>query len=309
MLKQFSVVLMLVAALSACKSDRSSDTTGTPTGSQAGENSAPLIYGVPVGKAKAASTYEFRPVSQDPNGDSLHFAIRNLPAWASFNEHSGELKGVPRADQAGRYSGIVISVTDGRASASLPPFSIDVTSPRAPVIDGAPSTVALIGENYSFVPMASDPNGESLTFSVLNLPGWAEFDEYTGRLSGSPAASDVGTTGPIVITVSNGRESASLAGFSISVYAPGSSSGTATVSWTPPTQNTDGTVLTDLAGFKIYYGTHQASLDKSITLNNPGVTSYVISDLASATWYFSVKAFNRARVESDLSGKVSKTIL
>ena len=306
MMKQYLVVLGLVAALAGCKTDHNNDTVTPP---QSVGNSAPVIYGSPLSRAKAASTYEFRPIVQDANGDSLRFSVHNLPAWASFDAASGELKGTPRTDQAGRYSGIVISVTDGVASASLPPFSIDVASARAPSIDGAPPRVAVLGDAYSFIPMASDPNGEPLTFSVQNPPSWASFDESTGRLHGTPVASDVGTTNLIVITVSNGSQSASLDPFSITVNATGSSAGAATLSWMPPTQNTDGTALTDLAGFKIYYGTNQAALDKTITVNNPSVSSYLVSDLAPATWFFSVKAFNSSRVESDLSTKVSKTIL
>ena len=49
--------------------------------------------------------------------------------------------------------------------------------------------------------------------------------------------------------------------------------GTATISWIPPTQNTDGSALTDLAGYRIYYGTSPSSLNQNVELSNPGLTS------------------------------------
>ena len=88
----------------------------------------------------------------------------------------------------------------------------------------------------------------------------------------------------------------------------GSGTGAATLSWTAPTQNTDGTALTDLAGYKVYWGTSSGNYSSSVTLNNPGLTSYVVDTLSSGTYYFSVSALNSSGVESVLSNEASKTI-
>jgi len=85
-------------------------------------------------------------------------------------------------------------------------------------------------------------------------------------------------------------------------------SGVATLTWTPPTTNEDGTPLVDLAGYKIYYGTASRSYPNSITIANPGITSYVIDNLASGTYYFAATAFNYSGGESDVSNEVSKVI-
>jgi hypothetical protein len=89
--------------------------------------------------------------------------------------------------------------------------------------------------------------------------------------------------------------------------------GDATLSWTAPTQNTDGSALTDLAGFKIYAGTVQGGPygDVSITISNPTTTTFVVPGLAEGTTYFFVTtAFNSASPvqESDFSNEVSKLI-
>ena len=82
----------------------------------------------------------------------------------------------------------------------------------------------------------------------------------------------------------------------------------ATVNWMPPTQNVDGSALTDLAGFRIHYGTSRTSLGKRIDIANPGLTSYSIENLGAATWFFGVTAYSRSGVESELSVLASKTI-
>jgi len=78
--------------------------------------------------------------------------------------------------------------------------------------------------------------------------------------------------------------------------------------WTPPTQNTDGSPLTNLAGYKIYWGTTQGAYPNSATLNNPGLTSYVVGNLVPGTYYFAATAFNASGQESPLSNGASKTI-
>ncbi len=104
------------------------------------------------------------------------------------------------------------------------------------------------------------------------------------------------TTGRITITGSNGSSSSSIGPFTIAVKAPVlPTTGSATLSWTEPTENTDGTPITGLAGYHIYYGTSQGSLTSTITVASATETSYVITGLAPGTYYFTVVAFNYGR--------------
>jgi hypothetical protein len=66
--------------------------------------------------------------------------------------------------------------------------------------------------------------------------------------------------------------------------------------------------LTNLAGFVVRYGTSLNQLATEVRINNPGLTTYVVSELTPATWYFQVSAFNSAGVESAPSATASKTI-
>jgi hypothetical protein len=85
--------------------------------------------------------------------------------------------------------------------------------------------------------------------------------------------------------------------------------GVATVNWMPPTEKTDDSALTNLAGYKIYYGTSLGAYSNVITINNAGTTSYVIENLPNGkTYYFVVTAFDSNGRESGFSEVGSKTI-
>lgn len=179
-------------------------------------------------------------------------------------------------------------------------------SNQVPVISGSPPTSVVEGEFYEFTPSASDADGDTLQFSIARKPLWADFDPQTGRISGTPTSADVGNFTNITLSVSDGSASADLQAFDISVHA--FALGTATLSWYPPTANSDGSALTNLAGYRIYYGRNPNDLTRAIILNNPGLTSYVVENLSPATWYFSMSSVNTEGVESVRTGTVSKTI-
>lgn len=273
-------------------------------------NTAPKISGTPVTSTTVGNAYSFKPTASDADGNSLGFSVSNKPSWASFSTTTGQLSGTPKTVVTD--TNIIIAVSDGKVTTKLPAFSIAVkaasSTNSAPKISGTPVKAVSAGNAYSFTPTASDANGDTLTFSITNKPSWAAFSTSTGKLSGTPTAAQVGSYGNIAIKVSDGKASASLAAFTIGVSAASSATGRATLSWTPPTANTNGTSLTNLAGYRIYYGTSSSSLSKTITISNASVSTYVVDDLTAATWYFAVKAYNTAGVESAMSNKASKTI-
>lgn len=274
----------------------------------AAPNTAPTISGAPSTSVQAGTAYSFTPAAADVDKDTLSFSITNKPSWATFSISSGQLSGTPTTAQIGTYSGIVISVSDGKATASLASFSINVTAAanKAPTISGTPATSVNVGVAYNFTPTAADADNDPLTFTIANKPNWASFSTSTGKLSGTPTASDVGTTSGIIISVSDGTATKSLAAFAITVNAV--ATGQANLSWTAPTQNTNGSTLSDLAGYRIYYGTSMSNLDQVAQVANPSATTYLIDGLASGTWYFEIKAYNATDAESDASNVVTKTI-
>lgn len=177
-------------------------------------------------------------------------------------------------------------------------------------LSGTPAISATVGSTYSFTPTGSDTDGGTLTYSIVNAPSWATFDAKTGELYGTPKSTDLGATTGIVITATDGSATASLAAFSIDVVAAAATGpGTATVSWVAPTENSNGTALTDLAGYYVYYGTSSSALNESVQVSNAATLSYVVSGLASGnTWYFAVSSYTTTGQQSALSAISSKTL-
>lgn len=175
---------------------------------------------------------------------------------------------------------------------------------KPPILLGTPDGTVLEEVFYDFEPTASDPNGDSLTFAITNKPGWADFDPTTGALYGTPTAADVGHYSSIVISASDGRATTELPDFAIDVTSIAPTA--VTLSWNAPTQNTDGSPLTDLAGFRIYYGINSTDLNNVIELSNPSVSTYVVEGLTPDIWYFASTALNSQGQESDFSGQVSR---
>ena len=178
---------------------------------------------------------------------------------------------------------------------------VDSTSPaqgnNAPVIRGSPGTEVERGEFYDFAPVVAVSVGDILRFSIRNRPSWAAFYEATGRLKWTPGMDDLGRLEDIRITVTDGISSANLPGFTIEVLDNGRYS--VTLSWDPPVQRTDGTPLTELGGYYLYFGA--ASLDRLVIVDNPGITTWTLTDLAAGNWQIALSAFDQDGRVSELS--------
>ncbi len=293
----------------------------------------PTIGGTPPTQAVVGQHYSFVPHASDPEGDRLIFWIQSRPAWITFNWRTGAITGTPGAGNVGVYRNIVMGVSDAPDRARvkwLPAFDLTVTSGgtsggtsgrtsgstsgstssssqnRRPVMSGTPPTSVVVGQTYSFQPTARDPDSDTLTFWIQHRPAWATIDRTTGRLYGTPDGGDVGTYADIVISATDGRRNAPLPAFSIAVVPV--ATGSATLSWTPPTTRTDGSPLTNLAGYRVLWGTTQGSYPNSVKIANPGLSSYVVSNLSPATYYFVVTAFDKNGLESGHSNRAQKTL-
>jgi Fibronectin type III domain len=80
------------------------------------------------------------------------------------------------------------------------------------------------------------------------------------------------------------------------------------LSWLPPTENTNGSALTDLTGYTIYYGTQSQNYTNQIQVANPGLTTYVVDNLSPGTYYFAVTATAADGSQSAYSPEVTATV-
>lgn len=323
MAKKTGRVVFLAAvagiALAACVQEVGTTPSPQPSGAppqtspQTSSNTAPTIGGSPATAIAAGTTYIFQATATDSDGNALTFVASGLPVWMNIDAQAGTVYGTPSEADVGTTRDIVVSVSDGRASVSLPAFRITVTSPSspspgnsAPAISGTPPTSVMAGNTYAFTPAANDADGNTLGFSIAGKPSWATFSGATGALTGIPTTAEAGSYPNIVISVSDGTDTRSLPAFTITVSRP--ATGTAALSWLAPTQNTDGSPVTGLAGYRVYHGTTASALNDVFQVSGAASTSYTVSQLPSGTHYFAVAAYTTAGVEGAMSAVGSKTI-
>jgi hypothetical protein len=212
----------------------------------------------------------------------------------------GGIPGVTPGVTPSGSTGVTPGVSPGGSPGTTPGVTL-------PTISGSPQRSVLHGRHYNFQPLTAGTQGRPLRFTILNRPSWADFHSVTGRLSGRPAAGDVGRYDNIVISATDGDKVARLDAFSVTVVA--TAPGAATLSWHAPTENTDGSPIgVNLAGFRIYWGTERGQPTESVTLNNPGISAYTVEHLTPGTYFFAVTAFNARGIESDPSNAAPKTI-
>lgn len=89
---------------------------------------------------------------------------------------------------------------------------------------------------------------------------------------------------------------------------PSASSSAVTLNWTPPTENVDGTPITNLSGYDIHYGTASGDYTQTVAVASPGIATYVVDNLTPGTYYFSISAVESDGSESPLSSEVSATV-
>ncbi|NOY46225.1 MAG: tandem-95 repeat protein, partial [Deltaproteobacteria bacterium] len=139
-------------------------------------NDPPAISGSPPLLAPARSEYRFTPTASDADGDALTFTVTGLPPWASFDEATGTLWGTPALADVGDHGPVTIEVTDGTATATLEPFTIQVqgenAAPGVPVVDApAPGSEVTTVRPALVARNVTDPDGDPVSY---------EFELYQG---------------------------------------------------------------------------------------------------------------------------------
>lgn len=131
--------------------------------------------------------------------------------------------------------------------------------------------------------------------------------------SAPQTAADSGTSGSS--TTAGSTTSGSTSGSTTTTGSTGSTTPTTpvastsvTLGWVAPTQNSNGTPITDLAGYKIHYGTASENYTKVVAVSNPSISRYVMDSLESGTYFFAITAYNSKGIESTLSGEISATL-
>jgi len=188
-----------------------------------------------------------------------------------------------------------------------PPPVVENTPPS---LTGSPASSVTASNSYSFKPGASDAEGDTLSFDIVNRPAWANFDYITGRLNGVPAESDVGVYNTIVISVSDGTDTVSLSPFSIEVKTGIAATGSLDLSWTAPVARADGTPLSlaDINGYRIYYGSSDGNYPESVEISDGTAQSATVTGIPVGSYHVVMTTYDTDGRESNYSPSVVKSV-
>jgi hypothetical protein len=181
--------------------------------------------------------------------------------------------------------------------------SEDGSSSAAAASSGSDSVASLVSPNVGSIDRSSEVT--TPISAATAAAGSKTATTTSGTTSSSSTASISGST--TTTTSGSGTTVASTNKGSTPVKTT-TTTGVATLDWMPPTENSDGSALTNLAGYTVYYGTSPSNLTQSLKVTNPGLSAYTMTNLSSGTWYFAVTSYSSAGVESTRSGTVSTTI-
>ena len=244
-------------------------------------------------------------ISMQASSEIVSFNGSTLLNWTSTNASSCIASGDWAGSKSTSGSEAINSLTNNSTfilscsgTGGTANYSVNVTvvNPELPTVTLSTSSTSV------------ESNGSTtLSWSSTGASSCVASGDWMGdkAVSGSEIISSIITDSVYNLSCSG---AGGTANYSVNVTVVMSNNGTALLSWLPPDENTDGSVLTDLAGYKIYYGTSPGVYSNAITVNNPGLSSYLVESLAVNTWYFSMSSFNSSNIESVHSIEVSKTI-
>src|SRR5262249_47491931 len=137
----------------------------------------------------------------DPNGDTLTYSASGLPPGLSINASTGLISGT--LTTAGTYS-VTATVNDGHGGTASQSFTwtVAASANRAPTLSAIADPAGKVGQSVSLALAASDPDGDTLTFSASGLPNGLSINSTTGLIKGTPKKA--GKWQPTV-TVSDGH--------------------------------------------------------------------------------------------------------
>lgn len=166
----------------------------------------PVFTSTPITDVVEDNAYSYTATATDPESDPLTFSAPVKPPWSTFNPGNATLSGTPDFGDIGTYN-VTLRVTDGFLEVDQD-FTIDVSSlgNDAPVFTSIPVTNAITDELYTYTVIATDADGDSLTYSEVSLPSWLSFNSGARVLSGTPVFEDIGSY-PVSISVYDGTVS------------------------------------------------------------------------------------------------------
>jgi len=178
-----------------------------------GGNHAPVLSAIPDQSLRAGDLLALQVAAADADGDRLTYGADRLPPGAVFDPVTGRLTWQTGAGSAGRYTGVAVWASDGRAQ-TAETFTVVVGQANLPPVLTAAGDLHLIeGQAFAFTLHATDPDGDPVRFGATGAPAGLTVEPDSGRVAWTPGFDQHGAYA-VTFTATDGdlaaRDSATL---------------------------------------------------------------------------------------------------
>ncbi|MCU7892800.1 MAG: tandem-95 repeat protein [Candidatus Thiodiazotropha sp. (ex Ustalcina ferruginea)] len=143
-------------------------------------NRAPVFEPISDVTLEANTTLTLALSASDADGDALTYSVVGLPSFANHMDSAIDLS--PGGNDTGTFGPVVVTVSDGTDN-QMASFNITVTQGNhAPVITSTPIVFVIEGDEWRYTLEANDPDGDDLTYSMIQAPSGAVFDPATHQV-------------------------------------------------------------------------------------------------------------------------------
>ena len=201
-------------------------------------NHAPVITSVPISQINEGSSYNYHVTATDSDGDTLTYSLTTKPSWLSINSNTGVISGVAPLVSSNTNFDVTVRVSDG-TDVDTQTYVLTVKNipcphiNHAPVITSSPITSITEGNIYTYDVQATDSDGDDLTYSIIDAPGWLHINSNSGIISGTAPQVDSSTDYQVELEVSDGNGGIDTQSYTLKVknhVSGGTSSGIRVIS-------------------------------------------------------------------------------
>ena len=260
----------------------------------------PLINSTPPTQGAAGQTYTYAVQATDVDGDPLTYSLSTAPAGMTIDPDSGLIHWAPTIPQIGTQN-VAVLVDDGQGGTATQSWNVVVASApinHPPAITSTPPLAA--GAVYQYPVQATDPDGQSVTFSLSAAPTGMTIDPASGLIQWLPTTAQLGTN-PVTVVATDPQGLSAVQTFAVVVVA----NHPPTIDSTPPTSI--------LVGETYRYDVHASDVDgdslKYALTTAP--TGMSIDPLGRISWSPSITDIGSAAVTLSVSdgrgGTVSRS--
>ena len=171
----------------------------------ASPNTAPIVASTPPSLAFVGVPFRYDAAAQDAEQATLTYSLSQAPHGMTIDAATGEIDWTPTAAQFGPQS-VVVDVGDGVRGDVRQPFTLTVATAgpyHPPVFVSGPRPDAQVNRVYLGKVVATDPDGNPLTFSLVSGPQGLTVSSR-GIVAWTPSAAEFGANS-IRLQVSDGR--------------------------------------------------------------------------------------------------------